>query len=156
MGFVLKRRADESGSEKQMKLVHDELNRARTAATARISSFHTRGAILVSASGLFTALQVSKQVNCLTILSTALFLGSSVIGLLVLRPVLGYEVNPGVAREHWIKLPYAEAQEAIIEANEHVLGTDLGTGNRLSKLILFGYSVLVAAWVLSYVGSVLH
>jgi hypothetical protein len=141
--------------DKQLKLVHDELNRARTAATARLASFHTRGALLVTASGLFTALQVSKQVNCLSIIATVLFLAAAVIGLVVLRPVSGHEVDPSTVRPQWIEMTPYDTEVAIIEANEYVLTSDREVGDSLSRLILVGYIALVAAWTAAYVSQLL-
>lgn len=149
VGRVRRKERDDEPVE-QLKVIHDEINRARVAATTRIASFHTRAALLVSASGIFTALQVTKHVNCLSILGTVLFLSSAALGLSALWPKEGDEIDPAGALDHWLTETPQRAKESIVRGNAAVLTSDMKLAEKLSARLKFGYLCLIVAWAASY------
>ncbi|MDQ0241264.1 hypothetical protein [Arthrobacter bambusae] len=141
---------DDNQPVEQLKVIHDEINRARVAATARIAGFHTRAALLVSASGIFTALQATKHVNCLSVLGTVLFLSSAALGLSALWPKEGDEIDPASALDHWLLETPQRARESIVRGNAAVLASDMKLAERLSTRLKIGYLGLIVAWAASY------
>lgn len=137
--------------EDQMKLIHDEVNRARLATVSRISGFHTRATILVSASGIYTALQATKHADVLSIAGIALFLASALIGISALWP-RGNRPEPDIAASVETLLagpsPY-RVEQSIMEGNREALIDDMQLAEKIGKRVRWGYAVLVLAWAVS-------
>lgn len=137
--------------EEQMKLIHDEVNRARLATVSKISGFHTRATILVSASGIYTALQATKHVDVLSIAGLALFLASALIGISALWPRsdrpeadIAASVDPFLSGSSRYRV-----QEAIMHGNREALTDDMELAEKIGKRVRWGYAVLVVAWTVS-------
>ena len=134
----------------QLKLVHDEVDRARAATSARIASFHTRGAVLVSASGVFTALHAANATNWVSVVGTVLFLVAAGFGLAVLAPRSGKETNPSRSIRERLSVDIYSAEYSIVMDNAEVLNADLTLAKTISRRMTIGYVLLVVAWVVSY------
>ncbi|MCH6470691.1 hypothetical protein [Sinomonas terrae] len=137
--------------EDQMKLIHDEVNRARLATVSRISGFYTRATILVSASGIYTALQATKHVDVLGIAGIALFLAAALIGISALWPRSHRpEADIAASVDALLAGPSRyRVQEAIMHANREALIDDMQLAEKIGKRVRWGYAVLVLAWAVS-------
>ena len=150
-------RTDQSATHEhpveQMKLMHEEINRARLSTGSRITSFHTRAAILVSASGIYTALRPVEEVNSLSVAGTVLFVVAAILGLAALWPKRRHEVDPGGSLDAMLVGTPFRVEEAITRSNADALKSDMKLAEELSLRVRWGYLALVLAWVSSYTSA---
>jgi hypothetical protein len=131
----------------QLKLVHAEVDRQRTAINQRMGNMHTRAAILVTASGVYSTVQANNWVSGWQLIGISLSIVAAVIGLWSMRPSPGTDANATLSfRERLIADPYS-TEYSIVEDSMDGLVDDLDRIEKAARLIVWGYGILVLAWL---------
>ncbi|MEV8132890.1 hypothetical protein AB0O54_17300 [Pseudarthrobacter oxydans] len=131
----------------QLKLVHAEVDRQRTAINQRMGNMHTRAAILVTASGVYSTVQANNWVSGWQFISISLSIVAAVIGLWSMRPSPGTDANATLSfKERLIADPYS-TEYSIVEDSMDGLVDDLDRIEKAARLIVWGYGILVLAWL---------
>ncbi|MFF2316971.1 hypothetical protein ACFVTE_11940 [Arthrobacter sp. NPDC058097] len=134
-------------SAEQLKLVHAEVDRQRATVLQRTSNMHTRAAILVTASGVFSTVQANNWVTGWQCVSITLSVVAAVIGLWAMRPSPGIDANATLAFQERLEADPWSTEYSIVRDSMEGLSDDLGRIERAAKLIVAGYGILALAWV---------
>jgi len=131
----------------QLKLVHGEVDRQRVAINQRMGNMHTRAAILVTASGVYSTVQASDWASGWQFIGISLSIVAACIGLWSMRPSSGIDANATLAfRERLMAEPYSTEYSIVIDSMDG-LKDDLDRIEKSAKLIVAGYGILVLAWL---------
>lgn len=139
----------------QLKLVHAEVTRQRTAVAQRLGSMHTRGVILVTASGLTTTVLANSWISGWQFISVLLTLAAAVLGLWVVRPLKGVDADVTLHLNERLQAEPYETEYSIVTDSIAGLKDDMGKVEGLGRQIVSGYGILVASWIVMPVMVVL-
>jgi hypothetical protein len=131
----------------QLKLVHAEVDRQRTAINARLGNMHTRAAILVTASGVYSTVQANNWTTGWQFIGIVLSIAAAVIGLLSMRPSKGTDANATLSFRERLMADSYSTEYSIVEDSMDGLRDDLARIEKAAKLIVWGYGILVLAWL---------
>jgi hypothetical protein len=108
---------------------------------------HTRAAILVTASGVFSTVQASNWVTGWQFISITLSVIAAVIGLWAMRPSSGVDANATLFFRERLEADAWSAEYSIVTDSMAGLSDDLQRIEWTAKLIVTGYGILALAWV---------
>lgn len=131
----------------QLKLVHAEVTRQRTAVATRLGSMHTRGVILVTASGLTTTVLANSWISGWQFIGVLLTLAAAILGLWAVRPSKGIDANVTLHLNERLQAEPYETEHSIVMDSIAGLKDDMEKVELLGKQIVVGYGILVASWI---------
>lgn len=146
--FKLTAESDETPSPtEQLKLVHAEVDRQRTAIAARRNTMHTRAAVLVTAAGILATFQTTSLVNGWQFISIGLSVVVAAIGLWTMWPSSGPESNPKTLfQENLMVQPYS-MEWRIVDDNITALDGEKKLLGKIAMRLTIGYSILLGMWL---------
>jgi len=132
----------------QLRLVHDELNRQRSAVTGRHDSMRTRAAILIGGAGVgltflanFHSVWLAWTSGILAIVAA----GAGVIALLVQG--VGDDVIVRKLRDNSLVVDTYSAEWQLVEDKLVALEFDESSLNVKRLAVQFGFALLVLSWI---------
>ncbi|WP_442542585.1 hypothetical protein ACSBOX_11580 [Arthrobacter sp. KN11-1C] len=131
----------------QLKLVHAEVDRQRAAVTQRLASMHTRGAILVTASGVFSTVQANTWVSGWQFIGIGLSVIAAVFGLLAMRPTSGLDAFAGKSFEDRLWADTYSVEYSIVTDSITGLSNDMELVAKTANIVVIGYAILAVAWL---------
>ncbi|NUU30948.1 hypothetical protein [Arthrobacter sp. C9C5] len=131
----------------QLRLVHAEVVRQRATVLQRTGNMHTRAAILVTASGVFSTVQANNWVTGWQFISITLSVVAAVIGLWAMRPSSGVDANATLYFQERLAADPYSTEHSIVTDSMEGLSDDLQRIERAAKLIVAGYGILALAWL---------
>lgn len=134
-------------SNEQLKLVHAEVDRQRAAVLQRTGNMHTRAAILVTASGVFSVVQANNWVSIWQFISITLSVAAAVTGLWAMRPSPGVDANAALSFRERLEADPWSTEYSIVTDSMEGLADDLERIERTAKTTVAGYAILVLAWI---------
>lgn len=129
-----------------------EVDRQRTSVGHRSRAISNRASTLVASAGIITSLQSSSSFSIWFMLSICCGLIAAVVGVLVLIPRLGGELDIGQAENDFWNDRDTEAIRNLAQAKLAVLRTDEQALKSRRKLLLWGFILLA----LSICSSAVH
>lgn len=122
-----------------------EVDRQRDSAGQRANAISNRASTLVASAGIIASLQASEIWNIWFILGIFCSAAAGVLGVLVLVPRLGGELDVAQAeRDNWNDRD-TEAIRNLTNAKLSVLRSDEKALKKRRKLLLWGFALLAAA-----------
>jgi hypothetical protein len=131
----------------QLELIHDEVDRQRSAIAARRTGMHTRSAVLVTAAGILASVQTTSWVSGWQVVSIGLFIVAAVLGLVAMRPMTGEESHPETLFSQSLGMHPYSIEHRIVKDNIGALNSELSMMKRITRTLRIGYIVLGLAWV---------
>lgn len=131
----------------QLELVHKEVDRQRAAIAARRNAFHTRAAVLVTASGILATILSATVANGWQFISIVLAVAAAAVGLWTMWPATGDESDPkGLFEEYLTEEPY-DVEFRIVGDSVNVLSGELKLLDKIAFRLKIGYCILLGVWV---------
>lgn len=131
----------------QIRLLSEEVNRQLTDVAQRESGLQTSSGVLIAASSVLTSVQFKDWESYWQIISTVLFILAAIIGVASLYPRGSVMADATrFVRERLTADSYS-TQYSIVMDKIGVLESACRQLHRKERLVLLGYVVLVAAWL---------
>ena len=108
---------------------------------------HTRAAILVTASGVFSVVQTNNWVTGWQFVSIALSVAAAITGLWAMRPSFGVDANAALSFRERLEADPWSTEYSIVRDSMEGLADDLERISRTAGITVLGYGILVAAWI---------
>ncbi|MGM7777412.1 hypothetical protein ACSVHC_15520 [Arthrobacter sp. KNU-44] len=140
----------------QLTLIQEEIARERPLLLQRIASMHTRGSLLVTASGVVSVVQASQPATPWQYISVLLGATSAVIGLFSLVPKRGKDAMASKFINERLVADAYSVRYSIVMDSAKSLDDDADHLRFLGRTITWGYSFLVVALTASMIISTLH
>jgi hypothetical protein len=146
--LALTTESDETPSPtEQLKLVHAEVDRQRTAIAARRNALHTRAAVLVTAAGILATIQTTSLQSGWQFISIGLSVVVAAVGLWTMWPSSGPECNPkNLFHERLTAEPY-RIEWRIVDDNIMALSGEQELLGKIAARLTIGYFILLGMWL---------
>jgi hypothetical protein len=146
-------------SEENLALLDVELQRQRDLIGRKVGSAYTKGTLLVGAAGVLGGVSVTNAVGntfaWLGIVGVIVYVVAAAFGLLAMRPMGGHEVEPDDAIVGSTTFSTLKLKRSLILSHSDALAGYNATIKVRNRLLIAGFVVLAAAWLIATTAAAL-